>query len=168
MASSCVPTSHHQPPPSMSSPHLIIVTGANRGIGKAICQQILKRPDLQSLKLFATSRSGDDLGLEGVQADRQAVYRRLDVTNRESILGLRREVESEGGGVTALINNAGVNLDGEYSFETSRRTIEVNYRGTLEVRMMKNSTAHERLVLMEMIDRCARPSYHICQILEGS
>jgi len=35
--------------------------------------------------------------------------------------------------VDVLINNAGINLDNEYTLENARKTIDVNYHATLDV-----------------------------------
>lgn len=37
------------------------------------------------------------------------------------------------GGIDVLVNNAGVNLDGDYGVENARKTLGVNYEGTLAV-----------------------------------
>lgn len=36
-------------------------------------------------------------------------------------------------GVDVLINNAGTNLDAKYGPETTKKTLDVNFRGTLKV-----------------------------------
>ncbi|KAF2726032.1 NAD(P)-binding protein [Polychaeton citri CBS 116435] len=134
----------------MAAPKVIIVTGANRGIGKAICNLILSRPDLPPLStLYATSRTGQDLGFESQlplaqqqQKRLQLKYPRLDVSDPGSIQAFADDVrssgrqgggDSDGGIIDVLINNAGVNLDAEYSLTTARRTMDVNYHGTLEM-----------------------------------
>ncbi|KAK5111627.1 hypothetical protein LTR85_011805 [Meristemomyces frigidus] len=120
----------------MTNPKVVIVTGANRGIGRAICDLILARPNIAPLKLFATSRKGEDLGLAGPADDggsRQVLYPKLDISSRDSIRAFAGEVKERHGSVDVLINNAGVNLDGEYGYENARRTLEVNHWGTLEM-----------------------------------
>jgi carbonyl reductase 1 len=84
------------------------------------------------IKLFATSRKGEDLGLESSDGRHAIVYPQLDVESEESIHAFTDLVRSHGQ-VDALINNAGVNLDSRYSPETARQTLNVNYRGTLDV-----------------------------------
>ncbi|KAK4541347.1 hypothetical protein LTR36_008105 [Oleoguttula mirabilis] len=120
----------------MTNPKVVIVTGANRGIGRAICNLILARPNVVPLKLFATSRKGEDLGLTtggGVGDGRQVLYPKLDISSRASIEAFAGEVERQHGSVDVLINNAGVNLDADYGYENARRTLDVNYRGTLDM-----------------------------------
>ncbi|CAK4021574.1 Hypothetical predicted protein [Lecanosticta acicola] len=121
----------------MSQPLVIIVTGANRGIGRAICEQILSRPNSPPLQLFATSRKGEDLNLDaGGGAKGEIVYPKLDISSRESIAALRDRIESETDGhVSVLVNNAGVNLDapGSYGPENAKKTLDVNFRGTVEM-----------------------------------
>ena len=42
-------------------------------------------------------------------------------------------VKKDAGGVDVLINNAGVNLDDQYSAENAEQTIQTNVYGTLNV-----------------------------------
>jgi len=143
----------------MATPKVIIVTGAvrlpsqaihpttmnppdnclqNRGIGLAICKRILTtEPGISPLKLFAASRSGADLGLESSHATRSVIYPKLDISSQSSIREFADEVKQYGS-VDVLINNAGVNLDDDYNAENAKKTIDVNYHGTLNVRDVAN------------------------------
>ncbi|TKA81948.1 hypothetical protein B0A55_01936 [Friedmanniomyces simplex] len=113
----------------MPDPRIII----NRGIGKAICDLILTKPDITPLKLFAATRSGNDLGLGSRNdADRQVLYPKLDIADPDSIKAFAGEVKQHGK-VDVLINNAGINLDNQYGYENAKKTLDVNYRGTLEM-----------------------------------
>ncbi|KAK4561614.1 hypothetical protein LTR86_004293 [Recurvomyces mirabilis] len=114
------------------SPKTVIVTGANRGIGQAICKLILQRPDLGPLRLYAASRSGAKLDLPSSNKDQQVLFPKLDITSSSSIATFANDVKASGNQVDVLINNAGVNLDNEYGPENAKRTLDVNYRGTLE------------------------------------
>ncbi|KAF2165338.1 hypothetical protein M409DRAFT_67203 [Zasmidium cellare ATCC 36951] len=116
----------------MSKSLLVIVTGANRGIGRAICENILSRPDSSAIKLFATTRKGDNLGLSSTNSGSEVLYPSLDISSRDSIHAFKDEVKQHGD-VNVLINNAGVNLDNQYSPETAKQTLDVNYRGTVEM-----------------------------------
>lgn len=62
------------------------------------------------------------------------LYPKLDISDQDSIKGFAGEVKQQHGSVDVLINNAGVNLDADYGYENARRTFDVNYWGTLEVR----------------------------------
>lgn len=60
------------------------------------------------------------------------------MSKRESIDALRDEVKADkdGGGVRLLVNNAGINLDNEKGMgrlEAARKTIGVNFEGTLDM-----------------------------------
>jgi NAD(P)-dependent dehydrogenase (short-subunit alcohol dehydrogenase family) len=138
----------------MATPKVVVVTGAvllslysylasltsqltlsqNRGIGLAICKRILTtEPGISPLKLFAASRSGADLGLQSNHATRSVLYPKLDIADRKSVLDFAEEVQQYGS-VDVLINNAGINLDDDYNPQNAKKTIDVNYRATLEVR----------------------------------
>ena len=62
------------------------------------------------------------------------LYPRLDISSRDSIKAFAGEVKQYHGDVDVLINNAGINVDAQYGYENARKTLDVNYRGTLEVR----------------------------------
>ncbi|KAI5362480.1 putative short-chain dehydrogenase/reductase SDR, NAD(P)-binding domain superfamily [Septoria linicola] len=119
----------------MVNPRVIVVTGANRGIGRAICESILARPNVGPVKLVATSRKGDDLSLKTHNADQKVLYQKLDISQRDSIRAFSAEVDKHGP-VSVLVNNAGVNLDqpaSQYGPENAKKTLDINYRGTLEM-----------------------------------
>ncbi|CZT14913.1 uncharacterized protein RCC_00846 [Ramularia collo-cygni] len=115
----------------MSNHRLIVVTGANRGIGNAIAKRILSRDDVP-MKLFATSRTGQNLQLDSRDGRHEILYSQLDVGSEDSINAFKNLVQSHGQ-VDALINNAGINLDLKYNLENAKQTLDVNYRGTLSM-----------------------------------
>ncbi|KAL8826705.1 MAG: hypothetical protein Q9191_003630 [Dirinaria sp. TL-2023a] len=115
----------------MSSPIIAIVTGANRGIGNAICQS-LTRDFKGPLCLYATSRKGEDLGFKPTSPETQIEYPKLDIADTRSIQDLAKTIKTEHDGLDVLINNAGLNLDDQYSPENVKTTLDTNYRGTLK------------------------------------
>ena len=99
-----------------------LVTGANRGLGRHLAEQLLAR----GATVYAGARNPDSVDLPG------AIPVRIDVTDEASIAAAARQVE----GLTLLINNAGsgtgVNfLDGPLS--DIRLEMETHYFGTLAV-----------------------------------
>jgi NAD(P)-dependent dehydrogenase (short-subunit alcohol dehydrogenase family) len=101
-----------------------LVTGANRGIGRALSEALLKRG---AKRVYAGAR--DPMTLKDLVArygDR-VVPLRLDVTNSDEVA----EVARTAGDVDLLFNNAGVvegkGLEGQDLVERARREMEVNY-----------------------------------------
>lgn len=103
-----------------------LVTGANRGIGKALVEGLLKRG---VKKVYATARNPDQLpDFE----DERVVPIQLDVTSIEQVKSAT-DIASD---VDLLINNAGVAaytslLDGP--MDLLERDMRTNYYGTLGV-----------------------------------
>lgn len=114
----------------MAAYSTVIVTGANRGIGYAICEKILSQPSAGALTLYATSRAGSDLGLR-TQDRQQVIYESLDINSPDSIQNLVGKLKQTGKPIDVLINNASVNLDNHFSYDNAKTTLNVNYRGTL-------------------------------------
>ncbi len=84
-----------------------LVTGASRGIGKAIAEQLVSQG--ATVIGTATSQNGADnittyLGANGKGFE-------LNVTDSESIAGLFAAIKADFGGVDILVNNAGITRD---------------------------------------------------------
>jgi 3-oxoacyl-[acyl-carrier protein] reductase len=79
-----------------------LVTGAGRGIGKAIADRLAANGST----VYYTDRDLDD-----VRASAGSVGRalRLDVTSSADIAAAVRQVEAEAGRIDILVNNAGIN-----------------------------------------------------------
>jgi NAD(P)-dependent dehydrogenase (short-subunit alcohol dehydrogenase family) len=105
---------------------VILVTGANRGIGAAIVREMLK---VGVAKIYAAARDPGSLPLF---ADDRVVPLQLDITSDASV----SEAAVVATDVDVLINNAGTLAFGDYlasnwgAFEDDMRT---NYFGTLRV-----------------------------------
>jgi carbonyl reductase 1 len=95
--------------------------------------------------VVATSRAGGDFGLfsssspssSAAAADKSnkvVSYAKLDIASSESIQSFAENFkQNHPSGLHVLINNAGINVNAEDSQESVERTLNVNYRGTLEV-----------------------------------
>ncbi len=102
----------------------IFVTGANRGIGKAIVEALLKHP---VSKIYAAARRLEDLTAFN---DSRVVPIKLDIGDPEQI----QQAVAQAHDVEVLINNAGVmSFAGAISGETDllKQDMEINYFGTL-------------------------------------
>jgi len=99
----------------------ILVTGANRGLGKALVDEASKRG---AKRIYAGARQPI------VQADRRVVPLILDVTNAAQIRAAAEKV----GALDILINNAGISLQNDLSDRAAlERLLAVNLFGTYDV-----------------------------------
>ena len=103
---------------------VVLVTGANRGIGLAFAQALLARG---ARKVYAAARDPATVTLPGVQA------LRLDVTKPEEMAAAAQQAND----VTLVINNAGIAQPGGFLADDSdavaRRIFETNFFGVLNV-----------------------------------
>lgn len=101
---------------------VVLVTGANRGLGLAFAREALARG---ARKVYAGARDPSTVTLPGV------VPVKLDVTKPDDIAAAARTL----GDVTLLINNAGIaNMGGflkDDSVESARRHFDTNFFGPL-------------------------------------
>jgi 3-oxoacyl-[acyl-carrier protein] reductase len=98
-----------------------VVTGASRGLGKAIADRLVERGD----EVFAIARAGSSLDVEGIDCD---------VRNYASVKAAARVIRKKGGTVDAIINAAGVasmNLALTTSEASVKKIIETNLLGTI-------------------------------------
>ncbi|MFF7254523.1 SDR family oxidoreductase [Streptomyces microflavus] len=101
---------------------VVVVTGANRGLGRHLAAQLLER----GAKVYAAARRPESVDLPG------AVPLRLDVTDEESVRAAARTASD----TTLLVNNAGIStaislLTGDLG--AVRLEMETNFYGPLAV-----------------------------------
>lgn len=85
-----------------------LVTGASRGIGKAIAEQLA---DMGATVIgTATSDSGAD-SISGYLTDKGGKGMCLNVTDEDSVTSVMKTITSDFGAVSILVNNAGITRD---------------------------------------------------------
>ncbi len=100
-----------------------LVTGANRGIGKAFVDALLER---DATKVYAAVRDPATVAT----ADRRVHPVRLDVSDVERVAAVASELDD----VQLVVNNAGIARPGTpatASLEAARAELEVNYFGLI-------------------------------------
>ena len=91
-------------------PRVALITGASRGIGRAIAHELGR----QGRIVIGTATT--DAGADRIDADLkeqgfQGAGRRLDVTDPTSVEALLKSINDEFGAPTILVNNAGITRD---------------------------------------------------------
>jgi NAD(P)-dependent dehydrogenase (short-subunit alcohol dehydrogenase family) len=103
-----------------------LVTGANRGLGKAFVQELLDRG---AQKVYAAARDTDTIDI----GDERVVPVRLDITSAEDVDSAATRCAD----VSLLINNAGAMLQTPFlaapDISSARTEMETNYFGTLRM-----------------------------------
>mgnify|MGYP003576260537 CR=1 FL=1 len=103
---------------------VVLITGANRGIGQAFAREALARG---ARRVYAAARDPAVVKLPGV------LPIQLDVTDPAQVARAARECRD----VTLLVNNAGVAETGgflqDHALESARRQLDVNFFGMLRM-----------------------------------
>jgi len=100
---------------------MIIVTGASRGLGEAICSRLL-------------TNGKDVCGIARTKLDREYMTYQADVTDFEALKSVAESIRLSGIEVTAVINVAGIasmNLALMANPRTSENLMKVNFLGTV-------------------------------------
>ena len=109
---------------------VILITGANRGIGKALASKAL---ELGAKKVYATARDESKLAeVKALDSDR-VVTLALDVTNQEQVSAAAQAASD----VEIVINNAGMGtgaqLMAEDVVEKSKLEMDANFYGPMRM-----------------------------------
>jgi NAD(P)-dependent dehydrogenase (short-subunit alcohol dehydrogenase family) len=100
----------------------VLVTGANRGLGRALAAEMLSR----GAAVYAAARNLDQVDLPGAKT------LALDITDPASVAAAAEAT----GDVTVLINNAGISAGADLlsgDLEDISRDMDTNFYGTLAV-----------------------------------
>jgi NAD(P)-dependent dehydrogenase (short-subunit alcohol dehydrogenase family) len=117
-------------PHARGSAGTALVTGANRGIGRAVAAELRAR----GLAVVLTARTAEDARAAAAELGHGIRWAALDTTDEASV---RRAVETVGP-IDVLVCNAGVLLDARTDpltvpLELAERTLRVNLLGTWRV-----------------------------------
>ncbi|HUT54255.1 MAG TPA: SDR family oxidoreductase [bacterium] len=108
----------------MSGKMVILVTGASRGIGRALAEELVRRGHT----VYGGGRSWDDAaGLGFTPLD-------MDMRDDGSVKAAVERVAAEQGRLDVLVNNAGVSHSGsveDTDLETAHAMFETNYLGVV-------------------------------------
>jgi NAD(P)-dependent dehydrogenase (short-subunit alcohol dehydrogenase family) len=118
-----------------NSPKVILITGTSSGFGLLTAVHLSSKGH----KVYATMRDlrkKDFLISEVKKAGGEVTVLPLDVTHKETIANVAREIASDHGYLDVLVNNAGYGVGGffeDLSDEEIRQQMEVNFFGVQNV-----------------------------------
>ncbi len=112
---------------------IVLITGASSGIGRCIVNDF-SRFQLKSLILVARNQSKLDETASSIKQDIEVLPVSCDVSNKEEVKRLGKEIHDRYGYIDILINNAGVGTFGRVetiSIEEIERVSFTNYFGMI-------------------------------------
>ena len=113
-----------------------LVTGASKGIGKAIAVALAAAGADVGIN-YHTDREGAETTQEAVaQAGRRALLLRADVSDRAAVAQMFRELEAQFGALNILVNNAAIGIGhqgtfADYPLDAWQRVFAVNLDGVV-------------------------------------
>jgi NAD(P)-dependent dehydrogenase (short-subunit alcohol dehydrogenase family) len=112
---------------------IALVTGANRGIGREVVR-LLARDGFTAILGARDPDKGEAAAAELRRQDLEVEFRRVDVTDAESVKALGEALGSDFGRLDVLVNNAAVHYDTwqrgvDADLEVVREALETNVLG---------------------------------------
>lgn len=112
---------------------IAVVTGASRGIGKAVALTLAERGAMVVVNYNGSRERAEEVKAEIEEKGGRAVCMSCDVSNFQSCEAFIRQILTDFGRIDILVNNAGVTKDDllmKMSEEEFDRVIAVNLKGT--------------------------------------
>lgn len=126
-----------------TTPRVMVVTGANKGIGKAIALALAQTPGLHCIATARNEQLGREavrelVGTEGVPAG-SISFRQLDLDSPESIEDFASWLQTTHGEIGALINNAGISFNSASPEPFSEQATPTVYTNFLQTRLLTDT-----------------------------
>lgn len=104
---------------------IALVTGASRGIGRAIALELAREGADVALNYHANEALAAEVAREAAQHGGRVMLARADIGNSQEARGLIQRVVDEWGRLDILVNNAGINRDHTLRKLTDEEWLEV-------------------------------------------
>ena len=108
---------------------VILITGANRGIGKEVARQLAQ----EGITVLLGTRDFNKGEEAGKSIKGKVIACKLDVQNEENIISLAEYISKEFGRLDVLINNAGIGIGNKGSIDEDMKVVrdimETNFFG---------------------------------------
>ncbi|MBX8633270.1 MAG: SDR family oxidoreductase [Thermoplasmata archaeon] len=109
-----------------------VVTGASRGIGKAVALALAGAGYNLCLNAFSDREELGRVAGQAHRASTEVMYRTGDISDEEFVRSFFRQVDEKFGGTDILVNNAGIYIRKsvlELDLQDWKKTIDVNLTG---------------------------------------
>lgn len=113
----------------MTEQKVAVVTGASRGIGKAIAMELARRGALVIVNYNGSREKAEEVKAQIEAEGNKAEIRQCNVADFKACEEMFQEIISTYGRVDILVNNAGITRDGllmkmsEEDFDTVKRSL---------------------------------------------
>jgi NAD(P)-dependent dehydrogenase (short-subunit alcohol dehydrogenase family) len=135
------------------TPRVVLVTGANRGIGQELARQLALRGD--AVILTARDLAKAERAATNLPGHQRVLARRLEVTDPASIQQVAADLDQRYGRLDVLVNNAAIHYDTWQRASTAdlqvvREALEVNLLGAWQTSLtllpLLRRSGHGRIV----------------------
>lgn len=109
-----------------------LVTGASRGIGRSIAEELAAAGADVVVNYWSSADRAEEVAADIESSGQDALVAQADVSDFEDVQGMADRVHDAVGEVDILVNNAGINIDrqfGDLTPEDWQRVIDINLTG---------------------------------------